>query len=177
MAARSARHKGLPRASTAADNVAPALLAFASDALSVRNTIAFEKRLFQFRPAPASSSAPMPAIAPASQNFPKAGTAPRSAAGGGWRKPDFQSVRRPSLGVRPRGVDVVAAPRVSITDWRRPRHHHGDRNRQSVTATMPLGCSNLDRPQPHTAALFIQCAGMVTMAPGGISVLARAKRI
>jgi hypothetical protein len=99
MAARSARHKGLPRASTAADNVAPALLAFASDALSVRNTIAFEKRLFQFRPAPASSSAPMPAIAPASQNFPKAGTAPRSAAGGGWRKPDFQSVRRPSLGV------------------------------------------------------------------------------
>ena len=128
---------------------------------------------------------------------------PPAEAGGGWRKPDFQSVRGPSLGMpvgklsalgaqdgdadnapgdrfgsaRPRGVDVVAAARVSITDWRRPRHHHDNRNRQSVTATMPLGCSNLDRPQPHTAALFIQCAGMVTMAPGGISILARAKRI
>ena len=135
-----------------------------------------------------------------------ADTAPRGAAGGGWRRlaETGLSIRSWALAgnasrqlsalgaqdgdadnapgdkfgsARPRGVDVVAAARVSITDWRRPRHHHDNRNRQSVTATMPLGCSNLDRPQPHTAALFIQCAGMVTMAPGGISVLARAKRI
>jgi hypothetical protein len=121
-----------------------------------------------------------------------ADTAPRGAAGGGWRRlaETGLSIRSWALAgnasrqlsalgaqdgdadnapgdrfgsARPRGVDVVAAARVSITDWRRPRHHHDNRN--------------LDRPQPHTAALFIQCAGMVTMAPGGISVLARAKRI
>jgi hypothetical protein len=45
---------------------------------------------------------------------------------------------------RPGGVDVVAAPWVSITDWRRPRHCHGNRNWQPVTVTMRLGCLNLE---------------------------------
>ena len=98
----SARHKGLPRASTAADNVAPALLAFASDALSVRNTIAFEKRgLFQFRPAPASSSAAHAGHSACCPKISRKAVARRPGVppSGGWRKPDFQSVRRPSLGV------------------------------------------------------------------------------
>ena len=42
------------------------------------------------------------------QNFPNADTAPRGAVGGGWRKPDFQSVRGPSLGM-PGGNSLLAA--------------------------------------------------------------------
>ena len=40
---------------------------------------------------------------------PKEDTAPRGAAGGGWRKPDFQSVRGPPSPGMPGGNSLLAA--------------------------------------------------------------------
>ena len=47
--------------------------------------------------------------------FPKADMAPRGAAGGGWRKPDFQSVRGPSLGMPVGNCLLSARKTVMLT--------------------------------------------------------------
>jgi hypothetical protein len=44
-----------------------------------------------------------------------ADTAPRGAAGGGWRKPDFQSVRGPSLGMPVGNCLLSARKTVMLT--------------------------------------------------------------